>query len=574
MRKKLLISLIVAVAAFACTIGFAGCDLFSTGEKAHDCSDGHSAKLYDYKAATCTSEGNNKYWYCPDCGGYFSDEACTAKITVKDTVIPKAEHKIVIDEAVPATCTTDGKTEGKHCSECGKVTVVQTVIKAHHTEEEIAEVKATCTTDGLTAGKKCSVCNKILVEQTKVEAHHTIVIDPEVKATCTTDGLTEGKHCSACNKVLAEQTKIEAHHTEEVLPAVKATCTKEGKTEGRKCSVCNATLLAQQTIPAQGHMEEFIDGVEATCTASGKTQGKYCTICKQITKEQTIIPAKGHTEEVVPAVAATCTSTGLTEGKKCSDCGIVLVKQKIVNSTGHSGSGKLCTSCGSLLVSASEGLTFAEVTATRSGARSAVNVIGFEVTGRGSCTDADIVIPATHNGSPVLGIGQWAFADDAALRSVTIPNGVKYIKGMAFIGSANLTEVNLADSIERIDDSTFRETGITFFKCPANLKEIGGKNFVACMSLRTVIINSTVDPYMDIMIEFLANVSLTDIYYEGTREQWDTISRCGDSYHEDAGMYGSTPYPAYDVSINFYSETRPTSAGHYWHYVGDVPTKW
>ncbi len=40
------------------------------------------------------------------------------------------EHTAVADAAVPATVTTDGLTEGSHCSVCGAVLVAQEVIPA------------------------------------------------------------------------------------------------------------------------------------------------------------------------------------------------------------------------------------------------------------------------------------------------------------------------------------------------------------------------------------------------------------------------------------------------------------
>lgn len=41
-----------------------------------------------------------------------------------------ADHKIVIDKAVQATCGSEGKTEGSHCSVCGSVFVAQEMIPA------------------------------------------------------------------------------------------------------------------------------------------------------------------------------------------------------------------------------------------------------------------------------------------------------------------------------------------------------------------------------------------------------------------------------------------------------------
>lgn len=48
----------------------------------------HSAVKVEAKAATSTVAGNIAYWYCSDCGKYFSDEALTTEIAQEDTVIP------------------------------------------------------------------------------------------------------------------------------------------------------------------------------------------------------------------------------------------------------------------------------------------------------------------------------------------------------------------------------------------------------------------------------------------------------------------------------------------------------
>ena len=248
-------------------------------------------------------------------------------------------HTIVVDKAVAATCTTAGKTQGKHCSVCNTVLTAQTTIPAKgHTEVVDKAVAATCTTAGKTQGKHCSVCNTVLTAQTTIPAKgHTEVVDKAVAATCTTAGKTQGKHCSVCNTVLTAQTTIPAKgHTEVVDKAVAATCTSAGKTQGKHCSVCNTVITAQTTIPAKGHTEVVDKAVAATCTTAGKTQGKHCSVCNTVITAQTTIPAKGHTEVVDKAVAATCTTAGKTQGKYCSVCNTVLTAQTEIPAKGHS----------------------------------------------------------------------------------------------------------------------------------------------------------------------------------------------------------------------------------------------
>ena len=45
-------------------------------------------------------------------------------------VTEHCSHEVVIDKAVPATCTETGLTEGSHCSLCNTVLVKQQVIPA------------------------------------------------------------------------------------------------------------------------------------------------------------------------------------------------------------------------------------------------------------------------------------------------------------------------------------------------------------------------------------------------------------------------------------------------------------
>ena len=112
------------------------------------------------------------------------------------------------DTVKQATCKEEGKLV-RTCSTCFE-TEESTVSKTDiHTEVVDAAISATCTVDGKTEGKHCSICGKITIAQTTVKASgHSEIIDPAVSATCTQAGLTQGKHCSLCFEVIVVQIEL------------------------------------------------------------------------------------------------------------------------------------------------------------------------------------------------------------------------------------------------------------------------------------------------------------------------------------------------------------------------------
>ena len=290
--------------------------------------DNHSlTKVINKKDATCTEDGYTGDTVCAICGKEITKgkaipalghdwgdwtvttpATCTKKGTETRTCqrdgcdvsetreIDKTAHTVVIDPAVEATCTTPGKTEGKHCSVCNEIIVAQEEIpaKGHSWNEGEITTSPTCGNAGVKTFT-CTVCSA-----TKTEAidatEHTPVEVAEQPATCTEAGHTAGTKCSVCDAILTGMEEIPATgHTEVIDPAVEATCTTPGKTEGKHCSVCNEVLVAQEEIPAKGHTEEIRDAKEATLTADGYTGDTYCSVCNELIKKGTVIPKTGVT---------------------------------------------------------------------------------------------------------------------------------------------------------------------------------------------------------------------------------------------------------------------------------------
>lgn len=99
----------------------------------------HNLTATARKEASCIDDGNIAYWYCDKCGKYYSNENATTQITLADTVIAATGHTVVIDPYVAPTYTSNGWTEGSHCSKCNEVLVKQEYIKPLVREEYAIE---------------------------------------------------------------------------------------------------------------------------------------------------------------------------------------------------------------------------------------------------------------------------------------------------------------------------------------------------------------------------------------------------------------------------------------------------
>ena len=335
----------------------------------------HSGVKHEGKEPTCTEGGSKEYYVC-SCGDWFYDEACEKKVENKaDLMIQPNGHATELHKGVPATCVSEGRTDGYYCTVCEKWISGNKVIPInpnnHAHVQHSEEIPATCTTEGVIEYWTCTDCNKIFSDKActvEITDKAQLVIpviahDYEIKVvepTCTEKGFTVHT-CNVCGDTF-ESDEIEAlghafgkewkadkdghFHVCEVcgelsekeahVPDYEQATEEHGIT----CTVCGYEIEGQL---AHTHVGVKHEEVPSTCTENGSIEYYECACgklfydeecTKQIIDEkELIIPAHGHEYES-KVVDPTCDKQGYTL-HTCSLCGDTY-KDEYTDATGHS----------------------------------------------------------------------------------------------------------------------------------------------------------------------------------------------------------------------------------------------
>ena len=186
--------------------------------------------------------------------------------------------------------------------------------------------------------------------------------------------------------------------------------------------------------------------------------------------------------------------------------------------------------------------------------RSATGEETMEVAGIGMAYECDIVIPATYRGLPVTSIADSAFSNCDHLTSIEIPDGVASIGEFAFQYCSGLSSIKIPDSVISIGVSAFYgtvydndatkwdESGVLYignhliraqttlsgYTVRAGTKTIADSAFYEHSSLTSIVIPDSVTSIGSSAFHFCRG--LTDIQFNGTVEEWQTIDKGGNGY--------------------------------------------
>ncbi len=162
----------------------------------------------------------------------------------------------------------------------------------------------------------------------------------------------------------------------------------------------------------------------------------------------------------------------------------------------------------------------------------------------------DVVITSIENG---------AFSSNNKIETITLGKNIETIDAKTFMNFKSLKTVTLNDKIETLPIFLFSRSTIETITIPENVKKISSCAFSKSSLKEIVILNNQIEIASE-AFDYCEN--LTSIYFKGTKEEFNNIKVT--EYNEKF----------FEANIYYYSDSKPSDDGTYWHYVDNNVTIW
>lgn len=370
-------------------------------------------------------------------------------------------HTTVVDIAVTMTCTTDGFTEGSHCSYCGQIFVAQEKIPAsgHKYSEWEKVLDASCTQDGLEQ-RECANCSNI-EKNILSRLQHSL----SAEATCTSDQI-----CTVCKTII-----VPRHHTlsDEWIIEKEVSFEDSGK-KYQECLVCKEKCN-YITIPMLKLKVSICSDGETYSIIGLDTGNVESIVIPELYNGKTISHIKSlGTAIYIKKLVIPKTVTKIDEGALKGLTNLEELEIPFVGNTDNSG-GINCLF--GFIFGYSSQYTSGATTQYYDNSKYPVNAPKYYY----------FMIPTTLNKVTVyntLCIPAYSFNRCRGFELV-LGDSVTTIGKKAFEASS-LDNIVLSNRLGYIYDEAFRDSSIKEIVLPASLRYIGAYAFVNCYSLNKV----------------------------------------------------------------------------------------
>lgn len=139
-----------------------------------------------------------------------------------------------------------------------------------------------------------------------------------------------------------------------------------------------------------------------------------------------------------------------------------------------------------------------------------------------------VAYPPAREGAYVIPEGvtvisdEGTFSHNTVIAGITLPSTMTVVRRAAFMGCSNLKSVTIPEGVKEIGLASFRDcTSLESIVIPEGIETIEESMFADCQSLNSVTIPASVK---NIKSAAFFRIYVKDIYYTGTKEQWEQIN--------------------------------------------------